>query len=137
MSSVKTPARSHKLDLRDLAIYGLALQFSRRTWGHLANIFSDTGMYQAGLKLSSSTRGYATVIVDGIKYGAFNHHYGKNCCYGYIRNREAVRIDSIFHVMIHSELGPDDTCPHFQAIAALIRPFQRFNGSDIMPWDHW
>ncbi|KAH9932536.1 uncharacterized protein B0H18DRAFT_903868, partial [Fomitopsis serialis] len=129
---VKLPSQSKKLKLRQLGVYALILCFLQETWSKSVQLVADTAPADAGEPfVAVNIPSYSNILVDGLRYGAYDTHRGRNSCYAYIDGRVPVRITHIFHVR-HSRR--DRSLAALECTCAVVQRFVYDEDIPDMPW---
>lgn len=77
------------------------------------------------------------VVVDGVRYGAEHHFYGRKWCYGYINGRHAAKIIKILTISLPDQIR--QIHPNIQTVAhcVIVAPFKAPLVSPDFPWNFW
>lgn len=111
----------------DRPLYCLVVDFCNLVWPD-AGIFGDGEVRQLYLPREGAMRNFSYVEYDGLRYGAYQHTFGRRACYGFINQRLAVRIERILYIEFPRN-------PEMRTICAIVRHFQVPGIAPIFPWD--
>lgn len=127
------PSQTHIIDLNASFLYMRVLKFAQDRIHRNIVSFGDRALNKpVYARLRSKVTAYNFVTVNGLRYGAFSRPQGQKSCYGYIRGREAVRIEHVFRVAIQ----PTTERPKEIAIVcAAIRRFRPALKIKQPPWN--
>lgn len=129
LDPTRLSTQSRVVDLEDIGIYDLVLQFCKDLWPG-AGLFGPGMILNHYLAPVGMVRNHSYVEYNGIRYGAYQHTSGKGYCYAYIDGRNAVRVERILCVEIPGVV-------HMRTVCALVRPFQLPQVEPQFPWDAW
>jgi hypothetical protein len=77
-----------------------------------------------------AVRNHSYVEYDGIRYGSHLHSGGRRAQYGYIRQRQPVRVERILSIELPGR-------PQMRTICALVRTFKAPAIVPDFPWSTW
>ncbi|QRV85925.1 Transposase family tnp2 [Ceratobasidium sp. AG-Ba] len=127
--STRLSKQSRVIDLGEANLYETVLRFCIELWPD-AGIFGPGLVQNIYLAPVVMVRNHSYVEYNGIRYGSYLHSNGKGYCYGYIDERNPVRIERILAVEFPGEAN-------MRCVCALVRPFQHPEVRPQFPWDTW